>query len=55
MIKIWLKEDTYVRFLYFGGVEEYYFHNIYVYNDTSNPCSCFLLTCPWSVAIIAAM
>ena len=55
MIKILLKEDTYVMFLNFGVVEEYYFCNIYVYNDTSNPCTSFMLICPWSVAIATTM
>jgi len=42
-------------FLYFGVVEGCYFHNVYVYNDTSNPYNCFMLICPWSVAIITAV
>jgi len=31
---MWLKEDMYVMFLYFGVVEGCYFHNVYVYTDT---------------------
>lgn len=55
MIKILLQEVTYVMFLYFGVVEEYYFHNIYVYYDTNHPSTSFMLICPWSVAIVSAM
>jgi hypothetical protein len=42
-------------FLYSSVVEEYYFHKIDSCNDTSKPCKCFMLICPWSVAIVTAM